>query len=157
MCLRYIHWKFLCHILLLLLIAEILKFAIQNYNFLFVRKLPLQVWWICCSIGQLIGEIHCTHHLIHFTHSLLLNLIVSCVSFVHLCTFVFQIIVPFSVLYFLLVPLSCMPVLSCTVCVTSFCMCLACLVCPLCPLITWLQKCGILFGTITLLLFTLAV
>jgi len=74
----------------------------------------------------LIGEIHCTHHLIHFTHSLLLNLIVSCVSFVCLCTIVdvFQIIVSIFCLVFLAGPFVLyVPFCSCDL----FCMsCLSC-------------------------------
>jgi len=58
---------------------------------------------ICCTMRSLIGGIRCIH-LIHCTHLLLLNLIVSCIllvfSSVHLCTFVdvFQIIFLFSIL-----------------------------------------------------------
>ena len=128
------------HILLLLLTAESPEVCNSNLigsNFLFALKLSLQVWWICCCIRQLIREIHCTY-LIHFTHSLLPNWIASCIllvfSFVHLCTVVevFQIIAlfSFSILYFLLVSLSC---ISCLVLHCSWAL-FACVLLVLCVL-----------------------
>ena len=153
------------HILLLLLIAE--SPEVHNSNligckFLFAWKLSLQVWWICCSIyGNWLERftvpiwftlpVHCCRT------GLSLTSVFFCSS-LHLCWYVSNHFPIFRLVFFagpfvlylrfgfalLVWPL-------------FFCMCLARLVCPLCPLIAWLEEYGILFGTVTLLLFTLVV